>query len=113
MRGDPHGCASGEAASQSADASSVGASLVGMFEMELGVQLRVPDDRGLLNEARRRTRTAAGQFRRPVETHYVKSSGMMFGVVPLTDKEQSEAESSVARSLDRIVRLRHRETPRH
>lgn len=61
--------------------------LLEMFETQRSVQFRVSGERELLNEARRRIRAAAKQFGRPVETHYVKQTGMLFGLVPLTDEE--------------------------
>lgn len=79
-----------------------------MLEIQRAIHVRVPDDRELVNEVRRRIRTAAERFGRPVETHYLKSSGILFGVVPLTPAELEVGELAEARSLH----LRHRSTRR-
>jgi len=76
--------------------------MVEMFESERMARFRVPDDRELLVEARRRIRKAAKDFGRPVETHYVKSTGILFGVVPLTPQETEEEAGRLKRPLRRI-----------
>jgi len=73
-----------------------------MFKLERAARFRVPNDREVLVEARRRIRDAAKQFGRTVETHYVKNSGVMFGIVPLIRQEEGEAEKQTSGSLRRL-----------